>query len=68
MPKLTPWYPSGTHPVRKGYYDRAYMDGIYRHYWDGIFWRSWHGSDPHWRQIKDYPLWRGLSRPTRKEK
>lgn len=61
--KRTPWYPQGTHPVRRGYYERIYTDGIYLHYWDGKFWRHEKTSpQPHWRQVNDYPLWRGLVR------
>lgn len=61
LPTRTAWYAPGTHPVRRGYYERNYVDGIYLHYWDGKVWRSSKDSrHPHWRQVNDYPMWRGL--------
>lgn len=58
----TLWYPSGTHPAHVGYYERQYCDGVYLHYWDDKVWRSDKHSAPHWRQVNDYPTWRGLRR------
>ena len=66
--KLTPWYPPRTHPSRIGYYDRKYSDGVYRHYWNGEYWAQSEHSAPHWRQVNDYPVWRGLAEPPREEK
>lgn len=58
----TPWYPRGTHPARPGYYERRFCDGTYLQYWDGKVWRADEDSSPHWRQVNDYPEWRGLLR------
>ena len=30
-------------------------------YWDGEFWLTREGK-PHWRQVGDYPAWRGFAR------
>ena len=58
----TDWYPRGTHPTRVGYYERRFSDGIFLQYWDGKLWRIEEGGTPHWRQVNDYPMWRGLLR------
>lgn len=60
--KVTEWYPSGTHPVRKGWYERVFTDGVYKQWWDGKLWRVKKNGYVHWRQVNDYPMWRGLAR------
>lgn len=59
---VTPWFNGKTAPVRVGWYERMYTDGLFRHYWDGQVWRARPEDPPHWRQVGDYPLWRGLRR------
>lgn len=67
-PRMTPWMPAHDRPVRPGWYERHYMDGIFRHYWDGQFWRFSPSSNKHWRQCDlEYPMWRGLAQPTEVE-
>lgn len=66
--RMTPWMPAHVRPVRAGWYERHYIDGIYRHYWDGAAWRFSPDSKEHWRQCElEYPMWRGLSQPTEVE-
>jgi hypothetical protein len=57
---VTPWFSGALAPVRKGNYDRLFTDGIYRQRWDGKYWYSPTADKPHWRQVGDYPAWRGL--------
>jgi hypothetical protein len=59
---VTPWFSGAIAPVHSGYYERHYTDGNYMHYWCGTQWHSQAGCMPHWRQVGDYPAWRGLSR------
>lgn len=61
----TPWFDGTTHPARVGWYDRCFTDGTYRHWWDGVHWYSNQliMTEPHWRQVGDYPSWRGLATP-----
>lgn len=63
--KLTGWYSADQKPVRIGWYQRWFTDGLYYHYWDGEFWRANVSAGPHWRQLNDtpYPVWRGLAEP-----
>lgn len=69
--KLTPWFPGGTYPTRKGFYIASVSTCNYYRYWDG---RSWfYGGytleDAFMRQEGDpirWPLktplrWRGLA-------
>jgi len=63
---MTEWLDGSTHPVRPGYYERHFTDynlspmaGI--QYWDGEYWRRAPDAPPHWRQVGDYPAWRGLT-------
>lgn len=60
---VTPWFVGTTKPVRKGWYDRMFTDGLFSHYWDGYAWCSGKGGPPHWRQVGDYPCWRGMLAP-----
>ena len=58
----TAWFSGDIAPVHVGYYERYYVDGLYLHYWDGACWKHDNKPDtaPHWRQVGDYPAWRGL--------
>ena len=58
----TPWFAGDTHPVRVGWFERIFIDGVFRHYWDGQMWLIDKGGEPHWRQIGEYPAWRGLKK------
>lgn len=60
---VTPWFSGHTHPVRVGEYDRQFTDGVFRMLWDGLVWRHKEDYPPHWRQVGDYPVWRGLAAP-----
>lgn len=57
----TPWFPGDVSPARVGWYDRCFTDGTFRHWWDGTKWMCSNLSlaVPHWRQVGDYPCWRG---------
>lgn len=62
----TRWFPGTVAPVHKGFYERHFTDSFmmekpFMHYWDGKVWRSGKGFPPHWRQVGDYPAWRGLT-------
>lgn len=60
LTRTTPWFPKGTRPVRIGYYERCFVDGIFMNWWDGRRWLVEKGGTPHWRNWQDYPQWRGL--------
>lgn len=61
---VTDWISGGVAPVRVGIYERHFTDGNLEQYWDGKVWRCLHGNGSagpaHWRQVGDYPAWRGL--------
>lgn len=57
----TPWMSGHTHPSRAGWYERLFIDGVFRQHWDGVAWRSRIGGIPHWRPVGHYPCWRGLT-------
>ncbi|MDD2741284.1 MAG: hypothetical protein PHV02_03365 [Rhodocyclaceae bacterium] len=62
---VTEWFSGETAPGVTGYYERHFTDGNVIQWWDGKEWRSHNphelkGSAPHWRQVGDYPYWRGL--------
>lgn len=60
---MTEWHSGDVAPLYPGYYERCYTDGIYKHYWDGALWRHNEQSiASHWRQVGDYPAWRGITR------
>lgn len=59
---LTDWYNGNVAPVRVGMYERYFTDGTYMMYWDGNLWRRDASDKPHWRQVGDYPAWRGLTK------
>lgn len=58
---VTPWFSGNIKPAYVGFYDRIFTDGVFRMLWDGIHWRAKEGYPPHWRQVGDYPAWRGLA-------
>ena len=59
---MTPWFSGGVAPVRVGHYERHFTDGNSLQYWSGTQWHSQQGGAPHWRQVGNYPAWRGLTR------
>jgi hypothetical protein len=56
---LTPWFHGSIAPHTPGWYERHFTDSqiipahLSRHWWSGSEW--------HWRQVGDYPCWRGLT-------
>jgi hypothetical protein len=67
LPFTTPWFDGTTKPVRVGFYERHFTDSRdigdwTMQYWDGEFWRARPDRPPHWRQVGDYPAWRGLTK------
>ena len=62
-PLVTDWLAGTVAPVHIGWYDRFFTDGLFRHYWDGQVWRARPDCSPHWRQVGDYPAWRGSTSP-----
>lgn len=58
---VTGWYCGTITPVRHGWYERHFTDGTHFQHWDGVAWRTQKGCAPHWRQVGDYPAWRGLT-------
>ena len=58
---VTRWLDGRTKPARAGWYERLFTDGVFRHYWNGKVWAVLRGGQPHWRQVGDYPCWRGLT-------
>ena len=50
-----------------GRYERHFTDSMITskphsmHWWNGKFWSSEKGGEPHWRQVGDYPAWRGVT-------
>lgn len=66
LPFTTEWFDGTTHPVRVGFYERHFTDSMTIgtasfQYWDGKCWRSRPENPPHWRQVGDYPAWRGIT-------
>lgn len=66
LPFVTDWINGMQAPVRVGYYERYFSDSRdigdwSMQYWDGNVWRARPDSRPHWRQVGDYPAWRGLT-------
>jgi hypothetical protein len=60
--QLTPWFPRGSRPARKGFYDTRLSSGVvYRNYWDGqVFYYSNESDEPCGVQDRE---WRGLAHP-----
>ena len=67
---LTEWHPGTVAPAHVGWYERHFTDSticepsVSMHYWDGLRWLTEQGK-PHWRQVGDYPAWRGSTRNLR---
>ncbi len=69
---VTDWLDGTVAPVRVGFYERHFTDSTGTdswsvQYWDGAVWRATPNSKPHWRQVGDYPAWRGLAGPAPKQ-
>ena len=60
---VTRWITGQRSPVRAGWYERLFTDGVFRHYWGGVYWAGDPDGIPHWRQVGSYPCWRGLATP-----
>ncbi|ABD72119.1 hypothetical protein Rfer_4433 (plasmid) [Rhodoferax ferrireducens T118] len=54
------WVGGEKAPLATGNYERLFVDGVMIQLWDGESWRSEGATKPHWRQVGDYPSWRGL--------
>jgi hypothetical protein len=68
LPHTTEWFDGTTAPTRPGWYERHFTDSMVigdatMQYWDGEFWRNRPHGTAHWRQVGDYPAWRGLAEP-----
>jgi hypothetical protein len=65
VPFVTEWFDGTQAPVRVGWYERHFSDwkltASMFHYWDGTYWRAGPKYAPHWRQVGDYPAWRGIT-------
>jgi hypothetical protein len=71
LPFTTDWFDGMTKPVRVGWYERHFTDSmsigiLSMQYWDGECWRVRPDGQPHWRQVGDYPAWRGLTKAQHK--
>jgi len=64
---VTDWLPGHIAPAYVGIYERHFTDGNDIQHWDGDKWRVCHANGvrgpAHWRQVGDYPAWRGLNSP-----
>jgi hypothetical protein len=58
---VTLWLDGRLKPAHVGWYERLFTDGVFQHYWSGSKWFSNPRNAPHWRQVGDYPCWRGLT-------
>lgn len=64
---LTEWFPGTVSPAHVGMYERHFTDSTVNppadslQYWDGTYWRISPGGQAHWRQVGDYPAWRGMT-------
>lgn len=69
LPHTTEWFSGLTKPKLVGWYERHFTDSpmIGDHtvqWWDGLNWYARpDAAMPHWRQVGEYPAWRGLSAP-----
>jgi hypothetical protein len=67
LPDTTEWYNGTTHPERIGWYERHFTDSVEigdatMQWWDSALWRVGGPEGlPHWRQVGEYPAWRGLA-------
>jgi hypothetical protein len=62
---MTDWFDGTVAPVHIGWYERHFTDSMSIgewsiQYWDGEVWKTTTGMS-HWRQVGDYPAWRGLT-------
>lgn len=69
LPFTTGWICGTEAPARIGWYERHFTDSTMEggekwsmQYWDGEFWRRGPNQAAHWRQVGDYPCWRGLTK------
>lgn len=64
---MTDWFDGTVKPVHVGYYERHFTDSPIIgfssiQYWNGVVWLTkQHYGQIHWRQVGDYPAWRGLT-------
>ena len=63
---VTDWLNGTQAPVRVGYYERHFTDSpdigmASVQYWDGTHWLIRGTKKQHWRQVGDYPAWRGIT-------
>lgn len=66
---LTDWFAGTQKPQHIGWYERYFTGSTINdpassfHYWNGKYWLRTPGelSETHWRQLGDYPAWRGLA-------
>lgn len=68
LPGTTEWFDGTTAPVHAGWYERHFTDSMSigdatMQWWDGEFWRGRPSGAAHWRQVGDYPAWRGRCKP-----
>lgn len=68
LPITTEWFDGTTAPTRPGWYERHFTDSpmigdATMQWWDGSHWYTAPGGLRHWRQVGDYPAWRGRFRP-----
>lgn len=65
-PGLTDWFPGSVAPFHVGWYERFFTDSetipveASMQYWDGQRWLISEGW-AHWRQVGEYPSWRGAT-------
>jgi hypothetical protein len=67
LPHTTEWFSGLTAPTQPGWYERHFTDSpvigdVSMQWWNGKQWYA-HPRNvlPHWRQVGDYPAWRGLA-------
>lgn len=69
LPHTTDWFDGTTAPTRPGWYERHFTDSMIddgagsMQWWDGAHWYTAPSGLRHWRQVGDYPAWRGKLRP-----
>ncbi|MDB5937464.1 MAG: hypothetical protein JWQ01_4808 [Massilia sp.] len=64
---VTDWIDGTNAPVRVGIYERHFTDSLVigmasMQHWDGTHWLIRGTTKPHWRQVGDYPAWRGITK------
>ena len=63
---LTQWFCGSVAPIHVGWYERFFTDSetipveASMQYWDGHRWLISEGRE-HWRQVGEYPCWRGAT-------